>query len=161
MTEPTKEFESQLDEGNELEIMFPDHTVTLLSGEKVKIKPISMLHTSKIIRSLRRLLQKFRELQERGFEMEDILQEMLTDCMDELLYISPLCVSIEETGETGDAVLMKIGPSEVPKILNVIIRQNFHPDVLGNWAALATGLSDLIPREALQGMMQQPTEDAK
>lgn len=160
MTDPVQDFEEKLNEGNELEILFPDYTLTLETGENVKIKPVSMLHTSKILRSLRRLLTKYRELTNQSKSTEDILQEMLTDCMDELLYISPLCVSIEETGEFGDAVLMKIGPSDVPRVLNIIIRQNFHPDVLGNWTALATGLSDLIPREALQGMMDM-AGDAK
>lgn len=156
MTDTVEQFAENLDDGNDLEILFPEHELTLEAGEVLVIKPVSMRHTNKIIRSLRRLLTKYRELSGQGMATEDMIQELLSDGLDELLYVAPLCVSSKDKGDAGEDVLDRVGPKDTPRVLNIIIRQNFHPDVLGNWTTLVTGLKDLIPAEALQGM----TDDA-
>ena len=153
MTDAVEKFSDQLDTENDLEILFPDHELTLETGEVLVIKPVSMRHTNKIIRSLRRLLTKYRELSEAGLSTEDMIKELLSDGLDELLYTAPLCVSSKDHGDAGEEVMDRIGPKDTPRVLNIIIRQNFHPDVLGNWTTLVTGLKDLIPNEVMQGMV--------
>lgn len=152
MTETEQTFEEQLDTGNELEVLFPEYEYTLDTGEVITIKPVSMRHINKILRALRRLLTKYRELNEDERSQEEIIQELLYDSMDELLEMTYLCVSSKADRMAGEPVLDKIGPKDIPHVMNIIIRQNFHPDVLGNWMTLVTGLRDLMPAEMLKGL---------
>lgn len=142
------------DSENDLDILFPDYDLELGTGETITIKPVSMLHTNKIIRSLRRLITKYRELSGQGKSSEEIIQEILSDCLDELLFIAPLCVFSKSNKDSGEAVLDRVGPKDTPRVVDIIIRQNFHPDVLGNWTTLVTGIKDLIPAEMMQGMVE-------
>lgn len=155
MSEELNKFEEQLNEGNELEILFPDYELKLGTGETVKIKPVSMLHTTKILTALRRLLVKYRELSDRAVSTDGIIQEMLSDCLDEILHIAPLCISSIDHKDSGETVLDRIGPTDTPKVLNIIIRQNFHPDVLGNWTTLVMGIRDLVPQSMLQEVEEE------
>ena len=121
-----------------LSVLFPEQEVDIGGGKKVIMRPLTLDKLPLVMDSFQKVMFMVSDSKDKGETSAQTIMSGMA-MLKEAIILIKMCISVpwEEVPATAAPILLK-----------VFIEQNLNQEVVGNWIALAGGLTSRLPELA-------------